>query len=107
MSPDIVSTSSVAVKSLRGPADSLDMIISAQQTRLAARDVEPPAGSMPDAHPEVSPDLMRRILIVVDAVPEARPDRVVEARQRLALGFPDSQLIAEKIIARAICDALR
>jgi hypothetical protein len=62
---------------------------------------------MPDTRPDVSPDLMRRILLAVDSVPEARPERVVAARQRLALGFPDSELIAEKIIARAICDALR
>jgi hypothetical protein len=83
------------------------MIISAHQTRLAAQDVEPPAGSISDSRPDISPELMRRILLAVDSVPEARLERVVEARKRLALGFPDSELIAEKIIARAICDALR
>jgi hypothetical protein len=50
---------------------------------------------------------MARVLHAVDATPELRPERVVEARARLALGVPSSEDIAEKIIARAICDALR
>jgi hypothetical protein len=83
------------------------MIISAQQTRLAARDIEPPAGSISASRPNVPPELMRRILLAVDSLPETRPERVVEARRRLALGLPDSKSIAEKIIARAVGDSLR
>jgi hypothetical protein len=50
---------------------------------------------------------MSRILVAVEAAPEMRPTRVAEARARLSLGIPGAGEIAEKIIARAICDALR
>ena len=44
---------------------------------------------------------------VITAAPDPRYDRVVEARERLALGIPGPYQIAEKILARAISDALR
>jgi hypothetical protein len=83
------------------------MIISEQQARLAAGCVGPPIGAIRTTHPDISPELMERILIAIDATPELRAARVVEARARLAVGFPASEDIAEKIIARAISDALR
>jgi hypothetical protein len=83
------------------------MIISEQQARLAAGSVGPPIDPPHSLHPDVSPELMARILNALDATPELRSERVVEARARLALGIPASEDIAEKIIARAICDALR
>jgi hypothetical protein len=83
------------------------MIISEQQARLASHYIEPPKGPMGGCHPSVSPELMSRILVAVEAAPEMRPTRVAEARARLSLGIPGAGEIAEKIIARAICDALR
>jgi len=59
------------------------------------------------ARPDVSPELMSRIMEVITAAPDPRYDRVVEARERLALGIPGPYQIAEKILARAISDALR
>jgi hypothetical protein len=83
------------------------MIISERQARLASGYVGTPTGPIRGSRPDISPELMARVLHAVDATPELRPERVVEARARLALGVPSSEDIAEKIIARAICDALR
>jgi hypothetical protein len=83
------------------------MIISEQQARLAAQYVRRPPGSSSTTRPAVPPELMRRILGAVDAVPDTRSDRIVEAKARLLQGSPKPSEIAEKIIARAICDALR
>ena len=83
------------------------MIISVEQTRLAARYVEPPAGSTPLERTEVSPELMSRIVSAIDAAPETRADRVVEAIDRLETAALGSQEIAEMIIKRTICDSLR
>ena len=83
------------------------MIISEQQARLAARYVEPPVAWTHHAYPAVSPELLSEIIFVVESTPEMRPDRVEEARERLSTGVPGSQQIAEKIIARAICEGLR
>jgi len=57
--------------------------------------------------PDVSPELMSRIMQVIEAAPDMRHDRVVEARARLAFGIPGPHEIAEKILARAISDAIR
>jgi hypothetical protein len=95
------------VKHVSGAADSLGMIISEQQARLASHYIEPPTGPTCGGHPSVSPELMSRILVAVDAAPETRSSRVAEARARLSLGIPGAGEIAEKIIARTICDALR
>jgi hypothetical protein len=96
-----------AVKPSGVHADSHGMIISEQQARLAAQFAEPPNGSTNGSRPDVSPDLMARILLEVESTPELRSERILEARQRLALDPPAPREIAEKIVARAICDGLR
>jgi hypothetical protein len=83
------------------------MIISDEQAQLAARYAGPQTGLTCGGHPEVPVELMRRIILTLEATPEMRPERVVEARERLQTGAPPSLEIAEKIIARAISDALR
>lgn len=83
------------------------MIISVEQTRLAARYVEPPAGSTRTERAEVPPELMSRIVSAIDAAPEMRADRVVEAMDRQETAAPGSREIAEMIIKRTICDSLR
>ncbi len=85
----------------------IDMIISEQQALLAARYVEPPVAWTHHAYPAVPPELMREIILIVESTPEMRPDRVEEAKERLSTGVPGSEQIAEKIIARAICEGLR
>ena len=97
----------VALKSPLRVADSESMIISEEQALLAARYVEPHRASTRWAHPEIGPELMRRIVLALDATPETRIDRVSAAKARLATGFPEPREIAEMIVARAICDALR
>jgi hypothetical protein len=83
------------------------MIISEEQARLAARYVRLPTGATRCAHSEVPPELMTRIILAIEAAPETRLDRVVEARERLDADIPKPHEIATMIIARTICDALR
>ena len=83
------------------------MIISEEQARLAFQYIESPPESTGIHRPDVSSELMERILLAIDEVPETRPDRVVRARERLEMGVFGNDEVAQMIIARAICDALR
>ena len=55
----------------------------------------------------VSEEVISAAVRIAANTSELRPDRVAEAKGRLALGQPDSHAIAEKIIARILGDALR
>jgi len=88
-------------------ADSHDMMISEEQACIAAHCVGVSNGSRYTSRPDVSPELMIRIMQVIEAAPDPRYDRVAEARERLALGIPGPYQIAEKILARAVSDAIR
>jgi len=84
------------------------MIISDEQARLAAEYLKS-SGSPAAQHAshEVEPELMDRVRDVLSAVPETRDDRVLEARERLTGGAPDSHDVAAKLINRVMSDALR
>lgn len=84
------------------------MIISDEQARLAAEYLK--SGGLSAAQHtshEVEPELMDRVRDVLSAVPETRDDRVLEARERLTDGAPDSRDVAAKLINRVMSDALR
>ena len=83
------------------------MIISEQQARLATKYVEPPVGSPHGPGREIPPELMSRIILAVEATPEMTSELAAETRARLESSFPEPDAIAEMIIARAVCDALR
>ncbi|HSK47725.1 MAG TPA: flagellar biosynthesis anti-sigma factor FlgM [Coriobacteriia bacterium] len=55
----------------------------------------------------VPADVISAAMLIAANTSDFRPDRVAEAKGRLALGQPDSHAIAEKIIARVLGDALR
>jgi len=83
------------------------MIISGEQARLAACIIEPPVQAARGNRSDISPELMERILSAIAATPDMRTDRVIEAVDRMEHGAPKPSEIAEMIVARAICDALR
>jgi len=99
--------SSRTLKSLERAVDTGCMIVSGEQTRLAARYAEPPLERTARVHADVPPELMDRIVSAIEAVPEVRADRVMDAVERLESATPRASEIADLIIARAICDGLR
>ena len=64
---------------------------------LSAHGMDRPEGSLPDG-----------LLEQLEATPAVRPDRLAEARQRLAEGAqPDADELATKMVGRLVCDRLR
>ena len=79
-----------SLAALRGGAEDLDGLTSAELARRAD-------GSLPDG-----------LLEQLEATPAVRPDRLAEARQRLAEGTqPDADALATKMVGRLVCDRLR
>lgn len=84
------------------------MIISDEQARLAAQYLKSSGPSGHGVvHPEVSQELLGKVMAAVMQAPEARQDRVAEARLYLDAGEPDAHEVASKMISRIISDSLR
>ena len=78
-----------SLAALRGGVDDLG--------GLSAHGTDRPEGSLPDG-----------LLEQLEATPAVRPDRLAEARQRLAEGAqPDADELATKMVGRLVCDRLR
>lgn len=61
-------------------------------------------GAGPGAIAEMPPGLVEELA----AAPPVRPDRLAEARQRLAVGEqPDADALAARMVGRLVCDRLR
>jgi len=88
-------------------ADTVDMIISDEQARLAAQYMR--SGPHRTATPavEVPSELMDRVREILAACPECRDERVEEARDRMAHGHPDAGEVASKMLSRIVSDSLR
>jgi len=84
------------------------MMISEQQAKMAATLLREAPTMTHDANDcSVPEEVISAAVLIAANTSDLRPDRVAEAKGRLALGQPDSHAIAEKIIARVIGDALR
>lgn len=84
------------------------MIISDEQARAAARylrDTHGDTGSTAVA--QVPDDIIERACEAAAASPDTRPERVVEAVERMKTHTLDSHDIAEKMLSRILSDALR
>jgi hypothetical protein len=82
------------------------MIISDEQARLAAQYLSTREAEFGGGHEEVSEDVLARAIAVIQQTPETRSERILEARQHLAV-CPDSHAVAGKMISRFISDSLR
>jgi hypothetical protein len=88
------------------------MIISDEQVRRA---VEYLRSSDPDADQRlvldgtsITPELIDRVQAAIASMPDARPDRVDEAREEIVDGPGVSPaIVADKLIGRVISDSLR
>lgn len=84
------------------------MMISDEQARLAASDAQSTPPPTPGASlSRVSDAVIQAAKDVVAQTPDTRPERVAEARHRLAAGEPAPSEVAEKIISRILADSLR
>lgn len=77
---------------------------SVEYLRAAPKDVQP---SSRHRSPAVSDELLARVRVVLESVPDVRPDRVEEARALVADSLPDAETVAEKLIGRVLSDAVR
>jgi hypothetical protein len=83
------------------------MIISNEQARLTAREITAVHHDASKTHEITVPaSVIDAAVRVACASPEVRMDRVAQARARLEAGAIDSRAIAEKILARSLCDGL-
>jgi anti-sigma28 factor (negative regulator of flagellin synthesis) len=83
------------------------MIISDAQAKLATEHLRHQAPVAPSPHPEVSSDLLRRVMREVAEVPDTREERVAEAREWLAEGDIDAHDVASKMLSRIAADSIR
>lgn len=84
------------------------MIISDEQVRLAVDYLLTQDPYTEQAlRCEVPDQLLKRVHETLEALPETRDERVLEARERLRAHPPSADEIAAKIIGRAISDSLR
>jgi hypothetical protein len=51
--------------------------------------------------------VIRRAVDAALLAPDAREDRIIQAKARLLAGLPDSTDIAAKMVSRTVVDALR
>lgn len=87
------------------------MIISQEQAALAASQLRQrrSAATTTRLHAcaDVAPSVVSAAVNIAVETPDARPERVALARERLAHEPPDAHDIADKVIARILGDALR
>lgn len=84
------------------------MIISDEQARAAADYLKnPPTCADAACVADVPGDVLQAAQEVAAACPDMRPERVVEAVERMRTHTLDSHDIAEKMISRILSDALR
>ncbi len=89
-------------------ADRECMIISDEQARMVASDLANVADStFRRADCTVDPAVIQRACSAALRAPDAREDRIIQARARLLAGLPDSHEIASKMVSRIMSDALR
>ena len=87
------------------------MMISDEQVRRALESMHdltqhpaPPSGRA-DIH--ISDELMAKVRRALDAMPEVREDRVVEARALIAMDVLTARDVADRMIGRCIADHVR
>lgn len=97
-----------ALKATGTAADTEAMIISDEQARIAAECLrDQPASIGVAVHPELSSDLLDRVMATLAEEPDLRADRVEEARARLEHHTTTPDDVASKMISRIISDSLR
>ena len=84
-------------------------MISDEQAHMAAHHLAdaPAPFTSHDPNPDVAPDVIERARAAALLAPDAREDRVVQAKARLLVGLPDSHEIAAKMVSRVVVDSLR
>jgi hypothetical protein len=84
------------------------MIISDEQARMVETQLAEPIDSPPcSAECTVDPAVIERACSAALLAPDAREDRVIQAKARLLAGLPNSHEIASKMVSRVMGDALR
>lgn len=83
------------------------MIISEKQARLAAEYLREHPEVSPIHASDVSPELICAACAAAFSAPDPRPGRVRDAEVYLGAGDMDTRQVAEKMIARIMCDSLR
>jgi hypothetical protein len=83
------------------------MMISDKQTQLAVEYLREHPRVSPMLASDVSPELVSAAWAIAVNTPDPRPDRVRDAQLYLGAGEMDAREVAEKMIARIICDSLR
>ncbi|PKQ15997.1 MAG: hypothetical protein CVT67_06745 [Actinobacteria bacterium HGW-Actinobacteria-7] len=84
------------------------MIISDEQAYMAATQLATSTyASIDTIGPKVGDDVIQRARLAALRAPDAREDRIMDAKTRLLAGLPNSTEIATKMVARILCDALR
>ncbi len=96
------------IKSRQTFADNRGMIISDEQARRVAEYLG--STTEPLGHPTdrvVCTDIVHQACTVALGSPDAREDRVADAKERLLSGLPLSADIANKMVSRILCDSIR
>lgn len=89
-------------------ADMCHMIISDEQAHMAAyRLADAPYPCTRTTFSDVDPSVIECARARALLAPDAREDRVIQAKARLLTGLPNSHDIAQKMVSRIVSDALR
>lgn len=83
-------------------------MISDEQADMAAHQLASSAhNGIPVSAPSVDPEVIERARVAALLAPDAREDRIIQAKARLLVGLPDSHDIASMMVSRIVSDALR
>lgn len=84
------------------------MMISDEQADMAAHQIARHAhnGNSVSSR-SVDPEVIERARAAALLAPDARQDRIIQAKARLLVGLPDSHAIASMMVSRIVSDALR
>jgi len=89
-------------------ADTLNMIISEEQAKLAARYARSHVAGTPETfHEDVPAELIELATAAATSAPDIRAQRIEDARGRLDSGELGALEVAQKMLSRIVSDSLR
>jgi hypothetical protein len=84
------------------------MMISDEQADMAAQQMASSTHKdIPVSAPSVDPEVIERARVTALLAPDAREDRIIQAKARLLVGLPTSHDIASMMVSRIVSDSLR